>query len=66
MQYAVVVGVFGLALALGFGLLMTLGDPFEPLRADFGGVLFRTWISALHDLRPLVIDLVHQFARVYL
>jgi len=58
--------VFGLALAVGFGLLVILGDPFETVQADLGGLVFRTWTNALHDLRPLMIDLVHQFVRVYL
>ena len=66
MRYAFFACVFGLALAVGFGLLVILGDPFEPVKADLGGLVFRTWTSALHSLRPLVIDLVHQFVRVYL
>jgi hypothetical protein len=45
---------------------MTLGDPFESMQVDLGGVLSRTWASTLHDLRPLVIDLVQQFVHVYL
>jgi hypothetical protein len=66
MRYAFVAGVFGVALGLGFGLLMTLGDHFGSMQVDLGGVLFHTWASTLHDLRPLVIDLVQQFVHVYL
>lgn len=63
MRVTVFTCLVGLGMALGFGLLVTLGDPFEVGQVDVAGLLFRAWVSTLHDLRPVVIDLVHHVLR---